>query len=268
MKRIITPLLSLALWVGMPSAYAADGFVIYTLPIKHRSPESLVDTLIPLIESGGHISTSGNKLILKTTPANFQQIALLVDELDAPVQQLLISVRQSKSNQGGSGGLSTQGNITTGRIRVDGKPIPTEQTVTVHKSTGWGSGESSYQLRALEGERVFLQSGQQIPVQSRYGVVGGVATSDYYQPVTSGISVIARLRNGQVILDLTQEANAVDGRNIDTQSLRTQINARLGEWIQVGGIQASNSSDERGIARYQTSNQATDTSIFIKVDKF
>ncbi|BFM11712.1 secretin N-terminal domain-containing protein [Simiduia litorea] len=269
MKRlIITLLMSVTLFITAYATHAADGFVIYTLPVKHRSPESLVDTLIPLIESGGHISTSGNKLILKTTPANFQQIALLVDELDAPVQQLLISVRQSKSNHGSSGGLSTQGNITTGKIRVDGKPIPTEQTVTVKKSTGWGSGESSYQLRALEGERVFLQSGQQVPIQSRYGVVGGIATSDYYQPVTSGVSVIARLRNGEVILDLSQEANAVDGRNIDTQSMRTQINARLGEWVQVGGIQGSSASNERGITRYQTSNQNTDTTIFIKVDKF
>ena len=267
MQRITLALLLVCLWLPL-GAQSADGFIIYTLPVKHRSPESLIETLDPLLEQGGYITTSGNKLIIKTSSQNFQQIALLVDELDTPVQQLLISVRQSKSGNSNNGELSTQGSITTGKIRLDGKPIATNQTVTVKKSTGWGSGESSYQLRAVEGERVFLQSGQQVPIQSRYGVVGGIATSDYYKPVTSGVSLIARLRNGQVILDLTQEANKVDGRNIDTQSMRTQINVRLGEWDQVAGIQANNASRDTGLISHQTSNITSDTSIYIKVDKY
>lgn len=272
-------LLSLVCFLTLSLTAMADQFVIYTLAVKHRSPESLVAPLQPMLHSGGHISTSGNKLIIKTTPENFQEIVLLVDELDTPSRQLLISVRQKNSGNSSAGGLTTHGNITTGTIRADGQPVtstktqssrnyPTQQTVTVTKSTGWGQGESSYQIRAMEGERVYLQSGQQIPVQSRYGVVGGVASSEYYHPVMSGVSVTARLRNGQVILDLQQEANKVDGRNIDSQSLSTQINVRLGEWVQVSGIQEQgNTKNSAIVSRHATSSQQ-DSAIYIKVEAY
>lgn len=267
MKRMMGVLLFIGLLaLQAPSIIASEAFVIYTLPIKHRAPESLAETLSPLVTAGGYITATDNKLILKTTPENFEEIFLLLRELDTPVQQLLISVRKSSEGDSRAAGLTTHGNITTGRVRVDGKPIDDSARIRVKKTTGWGKSESSYQLRTTEGEKVFIQTGQEIPIQSRYGLYGGAG--EEYKPVVSGISVIARLRGEHVVLDLIQQSNKVDGRNIDTQSLSSQLNARLGEWILVGGIQSQTSSKDTGIVRYQTQSQGADTSIYIKIDKF
>ncbi|AFU97848.1 NolW domain-containing protein [Simiduia agarivorans] len=253
----------------VPSSYGADGQIIYTVPIRHRSAESVAASVAPLVDQGGHLSVTGNKLIIKTSRQNFEQLSLLIDELDTPVKQLLISVKTLSAGNQSSGGLSTHGNITRGTITPDGKPVQKPAgSVTVTRSTGWGSGESNYQLRAEEGQRVYIQTGQEIPVQTRYGVVGGVATSDHYQPVMSGFGVTARLQGDRVVLQLDQQAKQLEGRYIDSQLMSTQLTGQRGEWIQVGGVTEQDSSRSRGIVDRHSTSSKSDKQIFIKVEAF
>lgn len=266
-------LLGLLLLSTMPplisETIAASSQIIYTVPIRHRQAESVAASVAPLVEDGGHLSVSGNKLIIRTSRENFEQLSLLIDELDKPVKQLLISVKTQSRGQQQEGGLHTYGNITRGTIGADGKPVDKDDRhISVTHSTGWGSGESNYQLRAEEGQRVMIQTGQQIPIQSRYGVVGGVVQSESYQPVMSGIGVTARLQGNRVVLQIDQQDNNLNGRNIDTQLMSTQVSGQLGQWIQIGGISQQGSSNERGIVqRHKTHNQ-NDKQIFVKVDVF
>lgn len=254
---------------------SSDKLIIYTLPVKYRSAEAMVDMIIPLLAPGGHLSQHDNKLIIKTTAANFQEIALLVDELDTPVQNLIISVRQDSSGNSQQSGVNAYGTIRRGTVTVDGRPVEKQKTgdyqgqqTSVTRSTGWGQGQSSYQVKAIEGEPVFIQTGQQIPLQSRYGLLGGTVVQDAYQPVMSGIQVTARLRGDQVLLDLRQQKAEIEGRAIREQSMATQVNARLGEWVPVGGISQQQQQDEQGLGRYESTQDLQDTQIYIKVDKY
>lgn len=277
MIRCPALLLALLLATQSPALTASDEkLIIYTLPVKYRPAESLVDPVLPLLAPGGQLSLHGNKLIIKTTAANFQEIVLLVDELDTPLQNLMISVRQDNGGTSGQSSLNTYGQIRRGTVTVDGRPVQKDQTqgvyqsdkVTVTHSTGWGQGQSSYQLKAIEGEPVFIQTGQQIPLQSRYGLLGGTVVQDSYQPVMSGIQVTARLQGDQVLLDLRQQQAQIEGRAIREQSMSTQINARLGEWVPVGGIAQQHHQDEQGLGRQHSTQDLQDTRIYIKVDRY
>lgn len=282
MIRLLTHavfLVMLSLPNALVPAYAAPKMIIYTLPVKYRTPESITPAIGPLIAPGGSISTSGNKLIIKTTAENFQEISLLIDELDTPVAQLLVSVRKEGVANSQQSGVSVNGGIKRGTIQLNGQPLPkstpypnqdtvtTRSRVTVNQSSGWGNKTSSYQLRAQEGEPVFIQTGQQIPIQSRYGIVGGTTTE--YHAVESGISFVARLAGETVILDISQQQQVpVEGNRIETQSLRTQISGRLGEWISLGAMQDQLQSRDRAITRYQTQGSQSDSNIYVKIDRF
>lgn len=272
MKSLIVATLLLVIATTIPTApsYGADSQIIYTIPIRHRSAESVAASIAPLVNSNGYLSVAGNKLVLRTSKQNYEQLALLIDELDIPVKQLLISVKTLSTGNQNQSGLRTQGNITRGTIAPDGKPIQQKSSgsVTVTRSTGWGTGESSYQLRAEEGQRVFIQTGQEIPVQSRYGVVGGVVTSDQYKPVMSGFGVTARLQGDRVVLQLDQQAKHIDGYTIDTQLVSTQLSGQSGEWIQVGGISEQSNSHNKGIVDRHSTVGTSDRQIFIKVEAF
>ncbi|MBB3168297.1 hypothetical protein [Simiduia aestuariiviva] len=242
--------------------------IIYTLPVKHRTPESIMSSIAPLLVEQGTLSAAGNKIIIKTTRENFQELALLIEELDTPAAQLLVSVRQASIGQQSQSGFNSYGTITREKILLNGQPAPkTSHQVSVKRSTGWGEKSSNYQLRAQEGEPVYLQTGQQIPIQSRYGVVGGTTTE--YHPVTSGISFVARLVGNTVILDITQQQQEPVGNNrIETQSLHTQVSGRLGEWIALGGTQGRFSSTEQGILRRQTEDRNDTLNISVKIDRY
>jgi hypothetical protein len=243
-------------------ALGEPSMIIYTLPVQHRTPESLLGALSAVVDPGGTISVNGNKFIIRTTAENFQELAHLVDELDTPAIQLLISVRQQAQNTGKQSDLEMRGNVTT-----NGRSLPTETRVAVKRSTGWGNRASNYQLRAIEGEPVRIQTGQQIPIQTRYGLVGGTTTQ--YHPIDSGVRLIARLIGDQVLLNVTQQQQRPIGENrVETQELHTQVRGRLGEWIQLGGVQRQSARDERGIIHYQTTDQTLDTDISVKIEKF
>ncbi|UTA49595.1 hypothetical protein L1F30_08675 [Simiduia sp. 21SJ11W-1] len=276
--RLFLILASLLLASGLAPAVAeADSrMIIYTLPVKHRTPESIVAAIEPMLAPGGSLSSSGNKLIIKTTSQNFQELNLLIDELDTPTAQLLVSVRQEGVNNSQQAGVGVTGGIKRGTILLNGEPAqqkqPQEQYdrkthVTVTRNSGWGNKTSSYQLRAQEGEPVFIQTGQQIPIQTRYGIVGGSTTE--YHAVNSGISFVARLAGDGVILDITQQQQTpVEGNRIETQSLRTQVSGRLGEWISLGGTQSLNGSRERELTRYRSTQGQNDSNIYVKIDRY
>lgn len=250
---------------------ADENLTLYTFNMRHRPAEVMVDTLIPLLAPNGRISASGNTLILKTTSANFNELVLLLEELDTPLQQLLISVRQSQRGNLNSGGLSTQGGITRGRVRVDGKPLDKRDfssNTSVHKKTYTTKSHSNYQLRAVEGEPVYIQSGQEVPIHSRYSIDGQTAQQTHYKNVTSGFYVTAFVHDNTVTLHINSRSNQLNGNNIDTRELSTQLNANIGEWIELGAVTDTNDSTQRGVIHYQAGAKRDDASMQIKVEKF
>ena len=76
-----------------------------------------------------------------------------------------------------------------------------------------------------------------------------------------------RVNGMQVVLDIEQQDEQVVNGNVQTQRLTTQVSGPLGEWIQLGGVGESASTQQRGILSRQYSTHSDERSIWVKVEQ-
>jgi hypothetical protein len=76
------------------------------------------------------------------------------------------------------------------------------------------------------------------------------------------------LQGDEVTLEIMQHANKPGQRRgvINTQSAGTVVRSRLGEWVELGGVDTSNSSREGGLGRSVNSQGSNMQGIQVKVE--
>ena len=60
--------------------------------------------------------------------------------------------------------------------------------------------------------------------------------------MSSGFLVTPRVNGTQVVLDIEQQDERVANGSVQTQRLTTQVSGPLGEWIRLGGVSESSST--------------------------
>jgi hypothetical protein len=80
----------------------------------------------------------------------------------------------------------------------------------------------------------------------------------FVQDAASGFEVIARLAGGQAVLELLAQRPA--------QGLNTTVNARLGEWVEVGSTVDSAAREGRGIALSSSRRASESRRVWLKVE--
>lgn len=265
----------LALFV--PAHVSANELNIHVLPLKHRPASTLLDSIRPLLSPGGSVASHGGQLIIKTTPENLVEIQALLDELDTPLAQLLVTVRNNSNtsrqlNLNRIEGQINTGNVSVGTNRKGSGTITSTTTTTnrvvVRRSTNRGSQDGSYSLRVLEGHSAYIQAGEEVPVISAYG---SSRRHEYvekrYKPVTSGFYVIPQVYGDRVTLHISTQKSQRDGQEIDTEVVETTVSGRLGEWINLGGVNLTGDNQQRDISRYHSTGARNTRSIAIKVER-
>ncbi|MEE8233124.1 MAG: hypothetical protein V3R41_00390, partial [Gammaproteobacteria bacterium] len=219
----------------------------------------VVRIIRPLVTPGGTVTGMNNQLIIKTTPSNLAEIKQILESIDHAPRRLMITVKQ---NVGGN--LNTRENTLSGKYVSDDVQINAGHdhsneglTVTVGDkdshiryrtldSTSQSDNRNTFKVQALEGRPAFINQGQSIPVDSsttfvtRHGVVVNQST-DYHE-VRSGFYVLPRLNGEQVTLIAATDLSSVQpGRHptSNVQGIETTVTGRLGEWMELGGIDQS-----------------------------
>jgi hypothetical protein len=91
-------------------------------------------------------------------------------------------------------------------------------------------------LQVMEGNEVFIQVGQSVPVRSQSAQ--GSETVEY-RDVGTGFYVRPRVSGNQVTLSISTRRDSVADPNTGTlniQRVDTVVSGRLGEWLALGGI--------------------------------
>jgi hypothetical protein len=60
--------------------------------------------------------------------------------------------------------------------------------------------------------------------------------------------------------------SASSSGNIETQSANTTLSGRIGEWLQVGGVNEHSSYTQSGTASYSSGSSKREDSIWIRAD--
>lgn len=219
--------------------------------------------------TGGTASVYQDKLILRTTAANYQAVQQLLSQIDREPQALTVAVRVGNSS-------STQGSIQQSRVIITNRGLQGSGMINQHHSQQQGN--SLYQVQTLSGSAASISTGTlhslaQTYQATRYSTynrpVGQIVIQQQVlRPTTQGISVTPRLLpNEQVEVQLTQveealtNANASYGQDgytglrVQGQTLNSTIVVPRGQWVTIGQITQNSQSQHSNYG----SNRTIDT---------
>jgi type II secretory pathway component GspD/PulD (secretin) len=230
------------------------------IDLKYRTAAEVIPVLQPLLEQGGALTGQDYKLFVRASPANVRQLRAALVQIDRKPNQLLVSVRRSR-----------QQDMEHERAQVSGTVSNRGSDVSVHAthSDARDGRDGVASVQVIEGSSAFISSGSDVPIVTAVAAGGGrrpwAAATTGYRNVSSGLVVTPRVNGQTVVLDIEQQDERVVNGNVQTQHLTTQVSGPLGEWIQLGGISESASSQQRGILSRQYSTQSDERSIWVQV---
>lgn len=271
-KNISLPAFALSLAV-LPITVQASNVQTYVidtyggvslLPVVRQQLNSSAD--------GGTVSIYQGKLVLITTPRNYQMIQQLLTQIDRQPQALTVAVRVGNSS-------SVQDNIRQGQVIITNRGIQGAGVINQYNRQQQGS--SLYQVQTLSGSAASISTGTLYSLTQNYRAT---IQPNYHYPIdrqpsaqiiiqqqillptTQGIAVTPRLLpNGQVEVRLSQVEERLARSNssynrygtssnsIQSQSLNNTIIVPRGQWVTIGEIsQRSVNSGSRTVKSTNT----------------
>lgn len=241
------------------------------IPIYNRPASEIQPLLSPLLEYTDWIGADGSNLLVRTTPERLAQIKALIDQLDIPQHNLLITVIQSNHTTADRLNAATRIQLNSpvnkpskSGIRLDSRYYQTQDN---------NANESTQTIRTLEGNTAYIKTGNSYPVQNiqlypgAYGYPG-VSSRTEFIAATTGFAVTPRLAGQEVILEIAPWSDNMNARGqIETQGAQTKVKVKLGEWIELGtaGEYVQDNTSTRSAHRWQTGENSLH--ILVKVDK-
>ena len=213
-----------------------------------------------MLAPGGIVSGFQGQVVVRTTPANLEEIKGVLARIDTAPRQLLITVRQEVEVARSGSAAEVSGSVggDHGRVTVPGSGDTRggnvvlrdgDDYVRLHALEGSGSGSErgTQSVRVMEGREAFLRIGQSVPVRERQvqrSVVGGrvveqVVESTQYRDASSGVYVLPRLSGDRVTLEISAQRESLSKQvrgGVSGESVVTTASGRLGEWIEIGGV--------------------------------
>ena len=232
---------------------------------------------------GGTLSSYQDKLVLRTTAANYQKVKQLLNQIDAQPQALTVAVRVGNTSQ-------SQGNIQQGRIVISNRGI--QGAGMINQRNSQQQGNNLYQVLTLSGSAASISTGMLYSLNQTY-IANSYPTYPNYHgptgqiiiqqqvllPTTQGIVVTPKLLpNGQVEVRLTQaeeqlvRANPSYNRygynnnsSVQGQRLNSTIVVPRGQWVNIGQISKNNQTQSSGYGSNQTVNSSNSVPISLLV---
>jgi type II secretory pathway component GspD/PulD (secretin) len=267
--RFLKPACALLLGAALSLAAQAQT-TVEVIPLKYRQADQIIPVIQPLLGRDASVSSFQNQLVIRATPAELAQVKNVLASIDTPPRRLLITVRQDADVTGSRREAEVSGRIGSdqARVTVPGSPSREGGNVVLRDgddhlrarvvdSNQAGSERIGQTVQVLEGYSAYIRVGESRPVRNRQVVrtmVNGqwvdrvIESTDYVEAAT-GFNVRPRLQGDRVTLEIDPQRETFDGQRrgaINVQRVATTASGRLGEWIDLGGI-----NDERSDSRSQ-----------------
>jgi hypothetical protein len=238
------------------------------ISLRHRSAEQLLPQLAPFVERGGALTGMNDKLFIRASKRNQDEIRQIVAALDTPQRRLMISVRQE-----GAGSGSDRGAGVDGRVEVGAGGTAISGRGHLYQSDSRSRRDISQQVQTLDGGRAAIMVGQSYFLPMRQLVIGpaGAILSEtlVQRDLGTGFVAVPRLAGDRVTLEISPRDD-VPGTlqgSVDSTRLVTTLSGRLGEWIELGGSVGDQSGNSAGIASYGTQSASRQRRLLLKVEE-
>lgn len=270
----------------LATAVLAD-YPLRIMPLKHRSAEELIPVIRPMLGPGENVGGMQYQLFVRASDKGLRDIELLLAELDRARKNLTITLQQDVARSGGSSsqGISGEGRVGDVRVIVPprrdaggglvvGGAEEDSLRYKITRSTGSSQDNNSQFIRVMEGAPAFIRLGQSLPYVQRFLAYAGsrivYGQDTQFLNVTTGFDVLPRLNGDRVELEISPRLSFAGNRGIQDvrfQELRTTVSARLGEWVELGGINTSRDEVSRAIFETASSQSGEWREVRLKVEE-
>lgn len=243
------------------------------------------DALLPAVRQqlsnsrdGGTVATYQGKLVLQTTPANYQAVQQLLAQIDSQPQALTVSVRVGNDSR-------TQYDNQQGQVVITSRGI--QGTGIINQRNNQRQGSSLYQVQTLSGSAASIGTSTLWSLAQSYYPTASVYSRSLGQiviqqqvllPTIQGISVTPRLLpSGQVEVKLSQveerlarsnssyNRRGISSNSIQGQSLNSTIIVPRGQWVTIGQIVQNSQNQQAGGRGYGATNSYNSVPISLLV---
>ena len=242
------------------------------IPLNYRSAEEIIPLVRPLLGNNAVVTGSGYKLIVRASLQQINDIKILLKEIDRPLQQLIISVRQDRQFTGENARHGVAGSLGNDKSRLQfGKPTrpgglsvqyqnnddilqayTRQQDVAIDDNI-------SQQVRTISGQSAYIRIGLSRPIPQQQTIVRSnqiIQTQNtYYQDSNTGFYVTPRVHGEQVILQINTQRQQPNGYRVESSQISTSVQGKLGEWIALGG--SDESSKQSGSRLFQKNSRSS-----------
>ncbi len=244
----------MALVLSAGAALAQDMQII---DLQYRRADDLIPVLQPLLEPGDAITGLDDKLFVRAGTSTLKRVIAALEVIDRPPRQLVITVGQDSTADVAASRVRGAATVSGGDISVGVNRPPgtgnSAQVVAVDRSQQ-ASTRTVSSVRTLDGTEAYIAVGQQVPFTSTQvtpGWGGPVTTrSTTFRDVSTGFYATARVNGDMVTLTISPHQQSYDrarGGTINTAGTDSTINARLGEWVELGAVRETGSGADGGL---------------------
>lgn len=264
---------------------------VEVLPLKYRKSEQVIPVLQPLLGRDSSISGFQNQLVIRATPAELAQLKRVLADIDTMPKRLLITVRQDADLDRARREAELSGSIGNDNARItvpgsgsreggnvvfrDGDDRLRGRVVDSQRSS---SSSTSQTIQVLEGNSAFINVGESRPVRSRQVVrtvingqiVDRVVEGTEYRSANTGFSVVPRVQGNLVTLDIDPQREVFEeGRRgaVNVQRVVTTVSGRLGEWMDLGGVNESRSDNQSQLLGRSNTGSSERRGVQVKVEE-
>lgn len=228
------------------------------------------------------LSGMRGQLIVRTTPANLEEVKRILASIDVASRRLQITVAQAVAGQGERRGAEISGSVGRGDARVvvpgTGGRTPRDGVeARVFQNRTADNVRVTQTVQVLEGRSAYVQTGQSVPQRGRTvtrSVVGGrvveqVVEGVDYRNLDTGFYVTPRLAGDRVTLDIStqREAGARRSGAVDLQRVTATVSGRLGEWLEVAAVSEERGHERDALLGRAGASRSENRSVLLKVEE-
>jgi hypothetical protein len=232
----------------------------------------------------GSVSGLRGQLVIRTTPANFEELRRILTTLDVAPRRLLITVAQDVGAESRRRGADVSGTLRSDdqlHLSIPGTGVAPRDGVQarVFDNRSTENLRVLQSVQTLDGRSAYVQTGQSAPMMPERrvtrSVVNGrvveqvVDTTDY-RNIETGFNVTARVSGDRVTLEISSRREALVPRQpgaVEVQRAITTVSGRLGEWLEVAAVSQERSADRDVLLGRASSSRAESRSVLLKVDE-
>jgi hypothetical protein len=250
MRPSLAVYLSAAVAALSAAAACAQGS-LEIIPLRHRTVQQVLPVLRPLLAPGGVLTGRSNQLIVRTNAQNLEQIKSALAAIDTPLRRLLISVRFDDASESRQREIAARGVLQPGGSRVE---------LRAREASAASDERVDQRVQVIEGGRAAIALGQSRPLAG--GVLG-------VQELATGLVVVPRLAGQHVMLEIDprREMPGAAPGSVDSQRVATTVSGRLGEWIELGGVNSASASETGRPLSSGARGSARSGRVWVKVEE-